>query len=174
MKKHLDNPVTCCNRILRVKPDKSRSSQSVEPSEENRDAALKEEKRPEMPVTALGAIHVHRPDGINTAGVFDSEMPVPKPRDTLVAAELVGIDSATTLDTPKEEARNSFARSVILSREQGSPRAALDKREEGFLAVCRSAPAPAPAAAPRLYLFLALSTQRNVGLVHLYLAFKLQ
>ena len=74
-----------------------------------------------MPVTALSTIHVHGPDGINTAGVFNSEMPVPKSRDTLVAAELVGINSATPLNTPKEEARNSFARSVILSREQGSP-----------------------------------------------------
>ena len=115
MKKHLDNPVTCCNRILRVKPDKNRGGQSVEPGEENRDTALKEEKRPEMPVTALSAIHVHGPDSVNTAGVFNSEMPVPKPRDTLVAAELIGIDGATTLNTPKEEARNSFTRSVILS-----------------------------------------------------------
>ena len=68
-----------------------------------------------MPVTALSAIHVHGPDGVNTAEVFNSEMPVPKPRDTLVAAELVGINSATTLNMPQKKPRNSFTQSIILS-----------------------------------------------------------
>ena len=73
-------------------------------------------------------------------------MLVAEPRNTPIAAELVSINRATTLNMPEQNARNNLARRSLLSQEEHPAGATLNQCEKEALT-----PRVAPLCLPLLH-----------------------
>ena len=174
MTNHLQQPVARGQRGLGVKPNKRRSGKSIENRAPKRDAPLKEQESPKVPVPTLSPVNMNRPHSVNTAPMPNREVLVAQPADAPIAAELVSIDDATPLNVAKQDSRNSPATGVPRSQEERSTGAPLHEREEGLLTPSATASPPAAPTPPRPSLPLTLIAEGHVGLVDLNLAAELQ
>ena len=134
------------------------------------DATLKEQESPQEPVLALSTIHMHRASSIYPAKMPHRQVLVAKPGDTPIAAKLVSIDRATTLDMPKQDCGDCPAAGIPSARKSILRDSHSTRVKKGFL---RPVQRPLRLPPPRLLgqpCLLPLAAERHIGLVNLNLA----